>query len=96
MTVIDAPAPSTWANYVRERRNCQADYGGVKCNKPAKWRIVMACCGHNDFLCHECLSIAQAPLPPQAVKEDVDYFGCEGCATLHPSWNSAVKEVTKL
>lgn len=96
MTIIDLtrPTPVSIAKVGRERKQCTVDYGSQKCGKPAKWRVVMACCGHNDFLCNPCLEMGQhGPAHP---KPGEDYYGCEGCSTLHPTWKSAVKEVIKL
>jgi hypothetical protein len=92
-TLLDKPVTSLdrlFANNVP----CRAQYGAQRCGNKAKWKIIMSCCGFSDFLCDDCLANAQNT--DKKLPSWNDYIGCEGCAKLHPTWTSAVKEIVSI
>lgn len=71
---------------------CQVLYGLEHCGNPAKWKIIMTCCGGSDFLCHDCLQDVSQTEPSARP----DYFACGLCGKTHHSWRRGVKEVSRI
>lgn len=92
MSALILPGKTAVEDLLKKPLLCQVLYGLEHCDKPATWKVVMACCGGSDFLCEQCMVDAAKTAPNQPN----DYFGCGLCGVTHHSWKRGVKEVMRI